>query len=108
MAEMHQFNDDNFAEQVLGSPTPVLVDFTAAWCGPCQMLDPVVAKLNEEWGGAVKVGLLDIDQSLSATMHYGVLSVPTLILFRNGQPVARATGYMPRERLLAKLGPHLK
>lgn len=107
MAEMHEFNDDNFASEVLDHARPVLVDFTAVWCGPCQMLAPVVARLNEEWNGSVKVGKLDIDHNLSATMQYGVMSVPTLILFKGGQPVARITGYMPRERILAKLNPHL-
>jgi thioredoxin 1 len=108
MATMHQFSDAKFKEDVLESDKPVLVDFTAEWCGPCHMLAPVVEKLNEEWNGAVKVGLLDIDMNVDTTMQYGVMGVPTLILFKNGQPAERLMGFMPKERILAKLNPHLK
>ncbi len=108
MATMHQFNDATFKEDVLESDRPVLVDFTAEWCGPCHMLAPVVEKLNEEWNGAVKVGQLDIDLNVDTTMQYGVMGVPTLILFKNGQPAERLMGFMRKERILAKLGPHLK
>jgi thioredoxin 1 len=107
MATMHEFNDANFKMEVLDSAGPVLVDFTAEWCGPCHMLNPIVAKLNEEWDGAVKVGTLDADANLATTMEYGVMSLPTLILFRGGQPQERLMGFMPRERILAKLKPHL-
>jgi thioredoxin 1 len=108
MATMHQFSDATFKEDVLESDKPVLVDFTAEWCGPCHMLAPVVEKLNEEWNGAVKVGQLDIDMNVDTTMQYGVMGVPTLILFKNGQPAERLMGFMPKERILAKLNPHLK
>ncbi len=108
MATMHQFSDATFKEDVLESDRPVLVDFTAEWCGPCHMLAPVVEKLNEEWNGVVKVGQLDIDLNVDTTMQYGVMGVPTLILFKNGQPAERLMGFMPKERILAKLGPHLK
>src|SRR5574341_1724985 len=105
MATMHQFSDATFKEDVLESDRPVLVDFTAEWCGPCHMLAPVVEKLNEEWNGVVKVGQLDIDLNVDTTMQYGVMGVPTLILFKNGQPAERLMGFMPKERILAKLGP---
>jgi thioredoxin 1 len=108
MVVMHEFNDTNFSVEVLANTAPVLVDFTAAWCGPCRTLDPVVEKLNAEWAGAVKVGHLDIDQNTATTMQYGVMSVPTLMLFKAGRPVERLVGYMPRERILSKLNPHLK
>ena len=107
MATLHNFSDADFKAQVLDSPTPVLVDFTAEWCGPCHMLAPVVDKLNEEWNGAVKVGTLDIDVNVNTTMQYGVMGVPTLMLFKGGQAVERLTGFMPKERILAKLSPHL-
>ena len=107
MAEMHQFTDDNFQAEVLSSGQPVLVDFTATWCAPCRMLAPVVDTLNQEWNGAVNVGKLDIDANPNATMEYGVMSVPTLILFKNGQPVERLSGFMQKERILSKLNPHL-
>ena len=107
MPEMHAFTDDNFQAQVLDNAAPVLVDFTAEWCPPCHMLEPVVVGLNEEWQGAVKVGQLDADNNVTTTMQYGVMGLPTLILFKHGQPVERLTGFMPRERILAKLKPHL-
>jgi len=107
MATMHHFTDASFKQEVLETAQPVLVDFTAEWCGPCHMLAPVVDKLNEEWNGAVKVGKLDIDLNVSTTMQYGVMGVPTLMLFKGGQPVERLTGFMPKERILARLSPHL-
>ncbi|MBF8281332.1 MAG: thioredoxin [Anaerolineales bacterium] len=108
MATMHQFSDATFRQEVLESDRPVLVDFTAEWCGPCHMLAPVVEKLNDEWNGVVKVGKLDIDVNVETTMQYGVMGVPTLILFKSGQPAERLMGFMPKERILAKLNPHLK
>jgi thioredoxin 1 len=107
MTEMFHFTTANFQSEVLDSPTPVLVDFTAEWCGPCHMLAPIVAKLNDEWNGAVKVGKLDIDQETEVAMQYGIMGVPTLLLFRGGQPVERLSGFMQRERILSKLQPHL-
>ena len=107
MADLQQFTGENFQLEVLQSDTPVLVDFTAEWCGPCHMLAPVVAQLNVEWNGAVKVGELDADANTELVMQYGVLGLPTLILFKNGQPVERLTGFARRERILAKLKPHL-
>ena len=108
MATTYHFSDATFRQEVLESDKPVLVDFTAEWCGPCHMLAPVVEKLNEEWNGSVKVGKLDIDMNVDITMQYGVMGVPTLILFKNGQPAERLMGFMPKERILAKLNPHLK
>jgi len=107
MATLHQFTDSNFKEEVLESQQPVLVDFTAEWCGPCHMLAPVVEKLNEEWNGTVKVGQLDIDANIATTMTYAVMGVPTLILFKEGQPAERLMGFMRKDRILAKLKPHL-
>lgn len=107
MADLHHFTDGNFKTEVLESATPVLVDFTATWCGPCHMLAPIVARLNDEWNGVVKVGHLDIDANIDVTMQYSVMGVPTLILFKGGQPVERLSGFMQKERILSKLNPHL-
>jgi thioredoxin 1 len=109
MPTLYEFTDENFQTEVLdiSHQQPVLVDFTAEWCGPCHMLAPVVAKLNEEWAGAVKVGELDIDAHLHTTTTYDVLSIPTLILFKNGIVAERVMGFNSRERLLARLRPHL-
>ena len=107
MADLHHFTDDNFQAEVLNSAEPVLVDFTAEWCGPCHMLAPVVARLNDGWQGSVKVGHLDIDANEGTTQRYEVMGVPTLILFKGGEPVARLSGYMAEKRILTKLEPHL-
>jgi len=107
MAEMHHFTDGNFQAEVLEAGEPVLVDFTAAWCGPCRMLAPIIQKLNDEWDGAVKVGHLDIDENVNTAMAYEVLSIPTVILFKGGRPVERVMGFNARERLLKRLQPHL-
>lgn len=107
MPVLHTFTDANFAAEVLGSDTPVLVDFTAAWCGPCQQLAPTVAKLNAEWNGAVKVGQLDVDQNAATVTQYGVLGIPALILFKAGRPVERLNGLQPRDKILKKFTPHL-
>lgn len=104
---MQILSDANFESEVLACGTPVLVDFTAVWCGPCRQLEPVLARLTAEWAGAVKVGRLDVDQNPGTTVRFGVMSLPTLILFRSGQPVARLNGALPREKILAQLGPHL-
>lgn len=108
MTTLHHFSDDTFQAEVLNSAIPVLVDFTADWCHPCKMLDPIVHKLNDEWDGAVKVGTLDIDVNVQTTMNYGILGVPTLILFKQGQPVERLQGFMNKERILSKLKHHLE
>lgn len=107
MPEMHEFTDANFAAEVLASPSPVLVDFTAEWCGPCHMLAPEVARLNAEWQGAVKVGQLDVDVNPAVTQQFGVMSLPTLLLFVGGQPVERLTGFVKKEKIAAKVKPHL-
>jgi thioredoxin 1 len=109
MATMYEFNDGNFQAEVVEASRrqPVLVEFTAEWCGPCHMLAPIIDKLNDEWNGAVRVGRVDMDFSVETCMAYSVMSVPVLILFKNGQIVERLMGFNPRERILAKLKPHL-
>ncbi len=107
MSVITQINEDVFQSEVLEASTPVLVDFSAVWCGPCKMLDPVVKELASEWGERVKVVKIDVDHNPRLAMQYGVMGVPTLILFKNGEPAVRLTGYQPKKRLEAKFNPHL-
>jgi len=107
MSEIVYVNEDNFQNEVLQANQRVLVDFTAVWCGPCRMLDPVVKQLAAEWAGKIKIVKLDIDDNPNLTMQYQVMGVPTLMLFVNGKPSQRVTGYQPKDRLVARLSPHL-
>jgi thioredoxin 1 len=107
MAEISKVSQENFQSEVLESSQPVLIDFTAVWCGPCKMLDPVVTQLAKDWDGKVRIFKLDVDDNPDLAMNYQVMGVPTLMLFKNGQPVERVTGYQPKDRLEKKFSPHL-
>jgi thioredoxin 1 len=102
-----EVNDENFEVEVLQADLPVLVDFGAEWCHPCKQLDPIVEELAEEWDGRVKVFKLDVDSNINTTMNYGVMGVPSLILFIEGEPVERLTGLVPKQRILKAIDPHL-
>jgi len=105
--DIAKLSETNFQNEVIDSSQPVLVDFTAVWCGPCKMLDPVVKQLAQDWDGKVKVVKLDVDDSPDVAMNYQVMGVPTLMLFKNGEPVERVTGYQPKDRLEKKFSPYL-
>lgn len=98
------FNEQNFETEVLSSDIPVLVDFTATWCGPCKALAPIVEKLADEFEGKVKVGKLDIDESPGVTAKYGVRGVPTVIVFKGGKKSGQHVGLTTRDKLVALLG----
>jgi thioredoxin 1 len=100
---VHTFNDKNFEDEVLKSDVPVLVDFTATWCGPCRQLAPIVEKLADEFQGKVKVGKLDIDDAPEVTKKYGVRSVPTVIVFEGGTKKGTQIGLATREKLVKLL-----
>ncbi len=91
--------DGNFESEVLQSSTPVLVDFWATWCGPCKMIAPSLEEISEELAGQVKVAKLDIDSNQQSAMNYGVRSIPTMILFKDGQPAATLVGAQPKAKL---------
>ena len=101
---VHTFNDVNFDSDVLKSDVPVLVDFTATWCGPCKMLAPIVEKLADEFEGKVRVGKCDIDDAPGVAAKYGIRSVPTVMVFSKGQKVNQHTGLTNRDKLVQLLG----
>ncbi|MCS6964734.1 thioredoxin [Thermoflexus sp.] len=98
----------NFDQEVLRSDKPILVDFWAEWCGPCKALEPIVDQIAREYAQVLKVGKLNVDDYPELAMRYGVMGIPTLILFKEGREVARIVGYQPRERLLRQILPHLQ
>jgi thioredoxin 1 len=108
MADPVNISDDVFEEEVLNSDTPVLVDFWAEWCGPCHMIAPSVKEIADEQSGSLKVAKLDIDENPVTPGRYGIMSIPTLMLFKDGEAVARIIGAMPKDRILAQVLPHLE
>ena len=104
MGELAHVSEADFQAEVLEAGQPVLVDFTAVWCGPCKMLDPIVGQLAQEWAGKVKVVKLDVDNNPNLAMQYQVMGLPTLMLFVDGQPSQRLNGYQPKDRIVAKFG----
>ena len=106
MADLFNVTQDSFQSEVLDSSEPVLVDFSAAWCGPCKMLDPIIEQLAGEWKNKVKVVKIDADQNPDILMQYSVLGIPTLLLFKNGELKDRVTGYQPKDKLVSKFSPH--
>ncbi len=99
MANVTEFTDSNFQQEVVQSKEPVLVDFWAPWCGPCRMIAPVVEELASEYKGAVKIGKINIDDSPQAAQNYNVMSIPTLMIFKGGDVVERFVGVQAKARL---------
>jgi len=102
-----EVTDNNFQAEVLESDVPVLVDFWAPWCGPCRRVAPVVEEIAKERGDALKVVKLNTDENQQTAVQYNVMSIPTLILFRHGQPAKTVIGAYPKHRLEAELEPAL-
>jgi thioredoxin 1 len=105
--EIPEIDDETFEGAVLQSELPVLVDFGAVWCHPCKQLDPIVEQIAEAWHGKLAVYKLDVDHNVNSTMAYGVMGVPSLILFVNGEPVDRLTGLVPKKRIVDMIEPYL-
>ncbi len=100
--------DSTFEQEVKQSATPVLVEFGAEWCGPCRQMEPILEQLaNGEWKDKVRLAKVDVDQNVQMTMQFQVMSVPTLILFVNGEARQRVSGKQPYHRLIEKFSPHL-
>lgn len=99
----HIFTEANFEQEVLNSDIPVMVDFYADWCGPCQMMMPTVESLAEEYEGRVKIGKINSDEAHALCQKYGVMSIPNFIFFKNGQKVDNAIGAQSEDALAEKL-----
>ncbi len=100
-------NSSNFKEEVLNSDIPVLVDFYADWCGPCRMIAPAIEELASEYAGKVKICKLNVDDAQEIAMQYGVMSIPTIIVFKNGQNVEQTLGAVPKGQLADMLDKHI-
>lgn len=95
--------DDNFESEVLKSDIPVLIDFWAIWCGPCKIIAPIVEQIAEEYNGKLKVGKLDVDSNQESSIKYGVRSIPTLLIFKNGQVKETIIGAVAKQNILQKI-----
>ena len=100
-------NKENFQREVMESDKPVLLDFWASWCGPCRMVGPVIEQLAEEYDGRASVGKVNVDEENALAAQFGVMSIPTVVLFKNGKEVDRRIGAMPISEYKAMLDAHL-
>ena len=94
---------DNFEKEVLQSDVPVIVDFWATWCGPCKMVAPILADIAKEKAGELKVGKVNVDEQMELAQQFGIMNIPTMILFKNGEKVNQIVGAVPKENILAML-----
>ena len=106
MSALH-LDTKNFEAEVVKSSGPVLVDFWAEWCGPCKMLSPIIDQLAVELQGKMKIAKVNVDEAPDLAGQFNVMSIPTLLIFKNGEAVDQIVGAMPKDKLLAKLQPHL-
>jgi thioredoxin 1 len=97
------FTDTNFKKEVLESSLPVLVDFWTTWCGPCKMIAPIVEELAKEYHHKIKIGKVNVDENPRIATHYGIMSIPTLIFFKNGKVVEQAVGVLNKAELKRKI-----
>ena len=103
MANVMEITDKNFDAEVLSADVPVLIDFWAVWCGPCKMVAPIVQELSADYAGKLKVGKCDVDANQSIAIKYGIRSIPTLLIFKNGEVVQQIIGAMPKHAIKEKV-----
>jgi thioredoxin 1 len=101
--ELITITDDNFEEEVIKSDKPVLIDFWAVWCGPCRMVAPIVEELASEYEGKVKIGKLDVDSNQQTSIKFGVRSIPTILIFKDGKVKETIIGAVPKKNIVEKL-----
>lgn len=107
MATPLHLTDDSFENEVIKSDKPVLIDFWAAWCGPCRMIAPVIEELSQEYDGKAKICKLDVDNNQQTAMQFGIRSIPTLLIFKGGEVVDTIVGAVPKEQIVSKLQNHV-
>lgn len=100
---LHEFTDSNFDAEVVKSDKPVLVDFWAEWCGPCKVIGPVVAEIAGDYDGKVKVGKVDVDKNNQISMQYRITSIPSLLIFKDGDVVDSIVGSVPKQEITKRL-----
>ncbi|MFO7890194.1 MAG: thioredoxin [bacterium] len=96
-------NEKNFNQEVIDSEKPVLVDFWAPWCSPCKMMAPILEELNKDNNSKLKIGKLNTDENQAIATNYGITGIPTLIIFKNGEPAERIVGVLPKEEIQKKI-----
>ena len=106
MAEI-KLTEQNFEDEVLNSDKPVLVDFWATWCGPCKMLAPVIEEVADEFSATLKVGKVNVDEQSDLAAQFGIVSIPTLVVLKNGVPVEQAVGFRPKSAVRAMIDKYL-
>jgi thioredoxin 1 len=107
MEKALELNENNFKQEVLESSIPVLVDFWATWCGPCRMVGPIVEEIASDYKDKMKVGKVNTEDNANLAGEYGVISIPTMIIFKNGKPVDQIIGAVPKEVIVKKMDTHL-
>lgn len=107
MSDLIVANDNNFKKEVLDSEIPVIVDFWAEWCAPCRLIVPIVEEIASEYKGKVKVVKLDVDNNPTVSMNYGIRSIPTILIFKEGKPFETIIGAIPKKEIIDKLLPLL-
>lgn len=107
MANVIDLNDEQFEQEVINSPIPVLVDFWATWCGPCRKLGPVVEEIAQDYFGKVKFAKVNIENCLKTAKEYSISGLPSLLVFKQGEAVERMTGLMPKSTIISNLEKHI-